>query len=64
LSTRSEFCFLSFFLSFSFFFCFSLIAAPAGAVLRVDGAGSAECNGYYRENGKAYGKPQYLKVCL
>jgi hypothetical protein len=44
-------------------FFFVLIAAPAGAVLRVDGAGSAECNGYYRENGERNGKPQYLKVC-
>ena len=37
-------------------------AAPAGAVLWVDGAGTAEFNGFYKPNGEYCGKPQYAKV--
>jgi len=38
-------------------------AAPADWDLRVDGAGKAEVNGFYKQNGEYNGKPQYLKVC-
>ena len=37
-------------------------AAPADWDLRADGAGSAEVNGFYKQNGEHAGKPQYLKV--
>ena len=34
----------------------------AGAVLRVQGAGNAKCNGFYKPNGEFWGKPRYAKV--
>ena len=35
---------------------------PVGAVFVVDGAGTSEVNGFYKENGQCNGKPQYCKV--
>jgi len=35
---------------------------PVGAVFVVDGAGTSEVNGFYKENGQYNGKPQYCKV--
>jgi hypothetical protein len=35
---------------------------PAGAVLRMDGAGTAMCNGFYKRDGDYNGKPLYHKV--
>jgi len=35
---------------------------PPGAALRVSGAGSVECNGWYKQFGTLNGKPDYYKV--
>jgi len=35
---------------------------PDGAVFRVEGAGSGEVNGFYRENGEQYNKKEYIQM--
>lgn len=39
-------------------------ARAAGAVLKVVGSGTPECNGFYKDNGLFQGKPQYCKIDL
>jgi hypothetical protein len=38
----------------------TLAPVPAGAVFRMDGAGTAECNGFYKRNGtRPLARPPY-----